>query len=364
MTVLFSDNFDSGSGTLNPSPGFTTALGAGLRSEGVGANTYVSASRAIGANGFGDCAYVAAAGEIGDKAVRTAFKWNSQHATATYMGHLLRFNNGNRYYTTQVFTNGTDSIKIFVYKYDGGYSEIASSGFVLAVSAGDVVHHESKVSGTTIESRIWKNSEPRPATPTVSVTDVTDPFYSGYAGLHKGWSEASTAAYCDDVVITDGAGGEDFFYPPSSGASGAFTITSADATFSGGGVVRPMASFAVTAENTTFSGSAGPLVSAWINATTDAATFAGGATGDVTQGTITCPALKNNTGTVLANETGITAYVYSIATGAHVATKTGQATNTSGVLAFTDAAIAAGTTYRVVVVLGSGAEGMDKVAAT
>lgn len=143
-----------------------------------------------------------------------------------------------------------------------------------------------------------------------------------------------------------------------------FTITTADATFSGGGVVRPMASFAITAADATFSGGAGQLTSASLASTTANATFAGGATGDVTQGTITCPALKNNTGTVLANETGVTAYVYSVATGAHVVTKTGQTTNPSGILTFTDATIAAGTTYRVVIVLGSGDEGMDKVAAT
>mgnify|MGYP003526206083 FL=1 len=150
----------------------------------------------------------------------------------------------------------------------------------------------------------------------------------------------------------------------AAGTDANFAITSDDATFSGGGVVRPMASFAVTAADATFSGGGGLLALASFNAATANATFAGGATGDVTQGTITCPALKNNTGAVLANETGVTAYVYSVATGAHVATKTGQTTNPSGILTFTDAAIAAGTTYRVVIVLGSGAEGMDKVAAT
>jgi len=149
-----------------------------------------------------------------------------------------------------------------------------------------------------------------------------------------------------------------------TGTDANFAITSDDATFSGGGVVRPMASFAVTAADATFSGGGGLLALASFNEDTADAIFAGGATGDVTQGTITCPALKNNTGTVLANEAGITVFVYSVATGALVATKTSQTTNPSGVLAFTNAGIVPGTTYRVVIVLGSGAEGMDKVAAT
>lgn len=75
------------------------------------------------------------------------------------------------------------------------------------------------------------------------------------------------------------------------------------------------------------------------------------------------PALKNNAGTVLASETGATAFVYDVSTGALVVKKTGQTTNGSGVMTVVDASIVSGTTYRVVIVLASGAEGMDKVAA-
>ena len=47
-------------------------------------------------------------------------------------------------------------------------------------------------------------------------------------------------------------------------------------------------------------------------------------------------------------------------TGALVATKTGQTTNGSGVMSISDASFASATQYRVVVVMGSGAEGMAK----
>lgn len=99
------------------------------------------------------------------------------------------------------------------------------------------------------------------------------------------------------------------------------------------------------------------------------ATLAGSAQGQVSatgqlQGgaTITTPPLKNNTGTVLASEAGATVHVYTLA-GALVVTKTGQTTNGSGVMAINDALLNGGTTYRVVFVLASGAEGMDKLAA-
>ena len=80
-------------------------------------------------------------------------------------------------------------------------------------------------------------------------------------------------------------------------------------------------------------------------------------------GSFTLPALKNNTGTLLANESGITVYVYSVVDGSLVVTKTGQTTNASGVMTVSDAAIVSATQYRVVIVMSGGAEGMDKVTA-
>lgn len=81
-------------------------------------------------------------------------------------------------------------------------------------------------------------------------------------------------------------------------------------------------------------------------------------------GTITTPVLKNNTGTVLASQTGITTHIYAVSSGDKVVTLTGQTTNGSGVMTLSGALIVAGTQYRVVIVLGSGAEGMEKLTAS
>lgn len=62
-------------------------------------------------------------------------------------------------------------------------------------------------------------------------------------------------------------------------------------------------------------------------------------------GTITTPALKNNTGTVLASISGWTVNVYNASTGALVVQKTGLSTNASGILTITDAAIESGASY-------------------
>lgn len=93
------------------------------------------------------------------------------------------------------------------------------------------------------------------------------------------------------------------------------------------------------------------------------ATAAGSAAAQLQVPTLTLPALKNNAGTPLANEAGVTLYIYAL-TGALLATKSGRTTDTSGLLgAITDAALVSGTTYRCVIVLASGAEGMINVAA-
>lgn len=78
---------------------------------------------------------------------------------------------------------------------------------------------------------------------------------------------------------------------------------------------------------------------------------------------ITLPALKNNTGTLLANEVGATVHVYAVATGNKVVTKTAQTSDAFGVMAVTDAALVAATEYRCVIVLASGAEGLQKATA-
>ena len=63
------------------------------------------------------------------------------------------------------------------------------------------------------------------------------------------------------------------------------------------------------------------------------------------------PVLKNNTGTVLASETGVACNVYNSTTGALVVRKTGLTSSAAGIVSVTDAAMAAGTTYSYEIVL-------------
>jgi hypothetical protein len=75
---------------------------------------------------------------------------------------------------------------------------------------------------------------------------------------------------------------------------------------------------------------------------------------------ITTLPLSNNTGSLLASTSGISAFVHDPATGELVVLVTGLSTDADGVLEITDDLLEADTSYRVVIrVTGTGAEGMD-----
>lgn len=114
-----------------------------------------------------------------------------------------------------------------------------------------------------------------------------------------------------------------------------------------------------SADTAAFSGGSTP-VTGDLDATEASDTAA--ATGTVRNPRLVIGPLKNNTGTLLASETGATVYVYQTS-GAHVVTKSSQTTDGSAIMTVSDAALAAGTTYRFVIALSGGAEGMDKLAA-
>ena len=201
-----------------------------------------------------------------------------------------------------------------------------------------------------VELKLYKNAE---TTPITSGTDSSSPITAvGKVGLLALTGNIKLDNFQADTIET-------------AAASATITGTTTLPAFSGSAQVAPVTSITVTAALPAFSGGASTgSASATVTATTSLPSFSGSATGDTSSGVLTLPVMKNNTGTVLANETGATVHVYAVSTGNKVVTKTGQTTNASGVMTVTDALIVAGTQYRVVVVLGSGAEGLDKVTAS
>ena len=93
------------------------------------------------------------------------------------------------------------------------------------------------------------------------------------------------------------------------------------------------------------------------NSVASASSFTAGA------GIITTPALKNNTGTILASTGSIIANVYNLSNGALVLRKTGLTSNGSGVVTFSDVLLSAATEYLVHIAISTD-DGVDRITAT
>lgn len=163
-----------------------------------------------------------------NQAIRTATVLKA----GAYLGHSLRIQLGgaDRCYLCY-FDLSAGNLRATIDKRDSSSVAETSSSYSIPAVAGDIVHMESRAVGTAIECRVWVNSAARPSTPTVSITDGT--WTVGAIGLRRviGGSIYVTA---DDIVITDGAGGEDFYYPAAasilaSEVNTAFALASAGA---------------------------------------------------------------------------------------------------------------------------------------
>ena len=246
----------------------------------------------------------------------------------------------------------------------GKQSTIANGTEVArATDASFVINH-------AVSAGAWKfGGSPGTATNQEAQFGVT--LFAVFVGLDQ--NELATYIAANGTGSTEGE--KAFTALLDAGASDG----SASGSVAPANLTAPTGSATGTSPNGSASGSFGAVTLTAPNGTATGSTLNGSASGSVAAvsltaatgsasgttsgaGTITLGPLKNNTGTVLASLTGITVHVYQTS-GALVVTKTGQTTNGSGTLVVSDAAIAAATEYRCVIVLGTGAEGMDKATA-
>lgn len=207
-----------------------------------------------------------------------------------------------------------------------------------------------------------------PAMPESAWTDVTD--HAGN-GIGMRVRSANTTANPTTVASvgssypavaaiaikgTSGGGGTEHSATPANSNGGA-TVSGTTATQNHLG--QPAGS---SGGATVASTSATQTYRATAAASNSGATVAS-TTAEQSMAQITLGPLKNNTGTLLASQTGVVAHIYAVATGNKIVSKTGLTTDAAGMLVFSDAAMVVGTEYRVVIVLGSGAEGMAKASA-
>lgn len=224
MTVLYSNDFEAE--TVGAAvPGWTSAT-LKTRNEGV-----ARGSKGIAADTAGDWGHWSS--WLTAQAVRTAQPLLSSGSS---MGIILRRNGSNDQHFEFFYEwNGTN-LRPHILRRDFGLAEDYPGTYNIPAAVNDIVHMEASAVGSTLSLRVWVNSNPRPASPSLTATNGSRP--EGYPGLRR---QAGAFAFvgCDDVVITDAAGGEDFFYPPA-GFAGSVVL---GAVAAGGSLATVMSGF-------------------------------------------------------------------------------------------------------------------------
>lgn len=246
MTRLYSNDFEALAPGAIPT-GWTTIQGSDLIAY---TNNPAAGTKCLQGANDGDAALYTTPSAIADQALRIDTKLVDQGAGVYHHAQLIvRGSVTPAYYMcTPVISGGNLSVQM--YKYSGGYTLLGTSGTLLTVSNGDILHHEFRAVGTTLSCYVWKNSNSKPGSASYSLTDAS--IASGKPGIRMGKTGYSYTAGADNLVWTDAAGGEDYFDAapaanvtmsgPSTGAVGVastnFTV-GADGAITGTVVVTP-----------------------------------------------------------------------------------------------------------------------------
>ena len=210
-------------------------------------------------------------------------------------------------------------------------------------SASSYYAHLIHTDAAANDSNIVTSAQFTTPAPAATATTLTGPS-GGQVSVASGvFTVGANGAITGTVTVTPSDGGGGGTFSPTSVAISSGTPT-ATFTYTPGSVGAKTISISDTGSLT----DATPL------------TY----TATLTAGTLTSSPLKNNTGTVLA-AVAFEAYVSNPTSGALVVKKTGLTSNGSGVVSFSDGAVVAATSYRVVWRrTDTGAEGLETLTGT
>lgn len=305
----------------------------------------------------------------------TATIYQTTTSTTSIVCVIARCNTtANTFFLAQTYPG---FVKMFKF-VNGTATQIAGSYSITPLAAGETGTLELSVSGVSPSITVaakWNGTTVLSATISESNLDAV-----GRVGMRFGTSAGDSSGtqglnVSSFVAVDDAASGVT--------ASGAMTL--ANAVLSSSGSVTPVASAALTTSTATFAGvssvgvtvsgamttdgsvmTSGALVSpvSTTSISTVSASFSGSASVVAPSPRITTPPLKNNTGTLLASETGVVVNVYNALTGTLVLQKTGLTSDGSGVVTFVDASLSATTSYAYEVVLTGGRRRLPLVITT
>ena len=328
-----------------------------------------SASAVTNLNGSNDVSLPTPAGiQSGDTIVLVFAILYSATTTAPVApsGFTLRWSRPQGVYSSglYVYTKAADA-EPASYTVNQGFANGNGSGKVVALTYSGL-DNASLIVEASSQTPSSQNGVKTINLPTLSATDAGQDYFA-FAFEYNGRNQALSAGSGVTLRSSSGANGltfgvADCTSAAAGGISGRTLTTTVGGDYLSGALlfakaaggtngtasgtpdsldlIAPTATGNGTGSGTTNGSASGTPSSASLSA--PSATGTGTTAGN---GTITTPSLKNNTGTVLASISGWTVNVYNASTGALVVQKTGLATNASGILTITDAAIVSGTSY-------------------
>jgi hypothetical protein len=214
MAAVYHNDFDAIGTSNTVPPGFVE--NAGVEGHRVFAASAISRSAISGTKVLlsrtgGATTIYTASGVLTDQGIRIATNYPSLVADFPNSSLVLRSDTGdgiaNNSYRVCVETNGT-ALRLNVGIWAGGFNSLATSGYAFSPAPSDIVHFYAEMIGTTINAWLWTGAT-RPTTPTVTATHSA--IVSGYPGMSH-FSGSGNYDVIDNVVVTDGAAGHDYFY--------------------------------------------------------------------------------------------------------------------------------------------------------
>lgn len=398
MTVLYSSDFESE--TVDVAP--TGWAGSWKTRTGL---SQVSGSKCIAANGQSSGAQSKYTGIAARTVVTYKFLQKAQFNSTALLIHSIGHSDGttgdqeNNFYRID-FTATSSSTQADLYRTVANNSDgiVATNSRSMIVTAGDTLAVELVIDGLNLSLFVWNTTtEAKPGSPMLTFTDSTQRTAGRMIIGYNSQNVVATAM--DDVEITDGSA-SDVTAPTLTSASvisvGTTTATGNISTDEGNGTLYSVVSTSATPPSVaqiqagqnasgaaavwsgnqavSSTGAKNFSITGLANSTSYYSYFqhkdAAGNNSTVVSSaqftttsppTITITDLKDlTTGTLRANETGVTAIINNVTTGALVVKLTGLTSTAGGDMSISDASLAAGTQYRVTIILSDGSEGTWK----
>lgn len=294
---------------------------------------------------------------------------------ASSHGGMLSGNSAGTYRIPSVGVDGAGKAQI-----TAGMDSYSASGTTTVLNSGAYSLASTRKAGaqTSTSATLYVNGALE-ATGGTGINEVTTGNTIDYIGGTPGQTAAGAKfvwiAYFDRELTTaeilslhNSLGANNAFgLVQSSGgsASTAISATLANITGSVASKSSPKTVISATLANVTASvGHTTGTLKTTITATLGNVVGSITSTGSTTNGTFTSEVLKDYSGNVLANTTLNFVRFYNDTTGALVLSKTGVSTNGAGIVTFSDASLAAGTTYRVDWETTAGSRRMPRKAAS